>query len=183
MGDGPIGVLVHTGTGNTQIWTDWFPVAPTMAYEFRLKWAKPDALNRFYFGLNVANETLTGQAVDHINSANGGISTTSTNFYFISGTYSDGGDAVGYLLPLGADPSSVQNTGRGVTYHARFAATDTRFARLRWLNWDNGDTEVPAWVGNVSVRAVSVEDIVRAKQRSEERRVGKECRSRWSPYH
>ena len=23
----------------------------------------------------------------------------------------------------------------------------------------------------------------RAKQRSEERRVGKECRSRWSPYH
>ena len=23
----------------------------------------------------------------------------------------------------------------------------------------------------------------KAKQRSEERRVGKECRSRWSPYH
>src|SRR2546422_2322143 len=26
-------------------------------------------------------------------------------------------------------------------------------------------------------------DTVRAKTRSEERRVGKECRSRWSPYH
>ena len=27
------------------------------------------------------------------------------------------------------------------------------------------------------------QDIYEAKQRSEERRVGKECRSRWSPYH
>ena len=26
-------------------------------------------------------------------------------------------------------------------------------------------------------------DIKRTKERSEERRVGKECRSRWSPYH
>ena len=25
--------------------------------------------------------------------------------------------------------------------------------------------------------------VVRARWRSEERRVGKECRSRWSPYH
>jgi len=30
---------------------------------------------------------------------------------------------------------------------------------------------------------VSVADISRAAMRSEERRVGKECRSRWSPYH
>ena len=28
-----------------------------------------------------------------------------------------------------------------------------------------------------------VEHIVRPRMRSEERRVGKECRSRWSPYH
>ena len=26
-------------------------------------------------------------------------------------------------------------------------------------------------------------ELVEAQQRSEERRVGKECRSRWSPYH
>src|SRR3712207_9247424 len=37
-------------------------------------------------------------------------------------------------------------------------------------------------------REISVEDLVqetflRAYDRSEERRVGKECRSRWSPYH
>ena len=27
------------------------------------------------------------------------------------------------------------------------------------------------------------DDVVAAEERSEERRVGKECRSRWSPYH
>src|SRR3712207_9115338 len=30
---------------------------------------------------------------------------------------------------------------------------------------------------------VARDDDVRPRQRSEERRVGKECRSRWSPYH
>src|SRR5256885_5146304 len=29
----------------------------------------------------------------------------------------------------------------------------------------------------------TLEDVVRGPARSEERRVGKECRSRWSPYH
>ena len=29
----------------------------------------------------------------------------------------------------------------------------------------------------------SILDFETAKERSEERRVGKECRSRWSPYH
>jgi len=31
--------------------------------------------------------------------------------------------------------------------------------------------------------SVPIEDGLRAAERSEERRVGKECRSRWSPYH
>ena len=30
---------------------------------------------------------------------------------------------------------------------------------------------------------VAVYDALKARRRSEERRVGKECRSRWSPYH
>ena len=32
-------------------------------------------------------------------------------------------------------------------------------------------------------RTITLETGKLAKQRSEERRVGKECRSRWSPYH
>src|SRR2546422_11291284 len=31
--------------------------------------------------------------------------------------------------------------------------------------------------------AIGVIDVAKATMRSEERRVGKECRSRWSPYH
>ena len=31
--------------------------------------------------------------------------------------------------------------------------------------------------------AIAVEELSRVAERSEERRVGKECRSRWSPYH
>src|SRR3989441_10860768 len=41
---------------------------------------------------------------------------------------------------------------------------------------------------NISIKVnavlyMKVRDAVRAVNRSEERRVGKECRSRWSPYH
>ena len=35
---------------------------------------------------------------------------------------------------------------------------------------------------NLAVRGRGIDRIVK-EQRSEERRVGKECRSRWSPYH
>ena len=31
--------------------------------------------------------------------------------------------------------------------------------------------------------AIQVQEVQRVSYRSEERRVGKECRSRWSPYH
>ena len=41
----------------------------------------------------------------------------------------------------------------------------------------NGDT---LKIGNISNRAFVID---RQSSRSEERRVGKECRSRWSPYH
>ena len=34
-----------------------------------------------------------------------------------------------------------------------------------------------------SARYLRENDVAVVKQRSEERRVGKECRSRWSPYH
>src|SRR5256885_972875 len=49
---------------------------------------------------------------------------------------------------------------------------------------EGGDTERPvivAWMAEPGV-AVTL-DAAPAGRRSEERRVGKECRSRWSPYH
>ena len=35
----------------------------------------------------------------------------------------------------------------------------------------------------VKLRIKSVQSTMQITKRSEERRVGKECRSRWSPYH
>ena len=33
------------------------------------------------------------------------------------------------------------------------------------------------------IDTIDYKDVPRLRKRSEERRVGKECRSRWSPYH
>ena len=50
----------------------------------------------------------------------------------------------------------------------------------QWGEWmrANGVQEVVVEVEGVGTRAA-----VSSAERSEERRVGKECRSRWSPYH
>ena len=46
------------------------------------------------------------------------------------------------------------------------------------LRWVMGETS------HKSMRAADMDDVIfSGNNRSEERRVGKECRSRWSPYH
>ena len=50
---------------------------------------------------------------------------------------------------------------------------------LNPLTQSDGVATVEALTGSVNLRGRSM--LVRS--RSEERRVGKECRSRWSPYH
>ena len=58
-----------------------------------------------------------------------------------------------------------------------------------FLTFDSGDAEVVVKViaAHFGLRGrdffVKVRHILIAVLRSEERRVGKECRSRWSPYH
>ena len=39
------------------------------------------------------------------------------------------------------------------------------------------------WVENIAAKRVRPNVLANYRSRSEERRVGKECRSRWSPYH
>src|SRR3712207_8797424 len=43
--------------------------------------------------------------------------------------------------------------------------------------------EILAMVGSADFNNAAIEGQVNITTRSEERRVGKECRSRWSPYH
>src|SRR2546426_764372 len=63
---------------------------------------------------------------------------------------------------------------------------NVRLDLVLWLSnsdaWDLQRRWTPRGEGGENVRSSSVtEEFLRG--RSEERRVGKECRSRWSPYH
>ena len=57
-----------------------------------------------------------------------------------------------------------------------------RHGRTDWneRNKLQGRTDIPL---NAAGRKMAEEAAAVYKNRSEERRVGKECRSRWSPYH
>src|SRR3712207_174461 len=104
-----------------------------------------------------------------------------------------------YIFVTGGVVSSV---GKGITTAALGRILKSRSLRVAvqkldpYLNVDPG-TMSPYQHGEVFVTADGAEtdldlghyerftdqDLSRVSNRSEERRVGKECRSRWSPYH
>ena len=51
---------------------------------------------------------------------------------------------------------------------------------LRFMSFSD-HVQVLIWVASYAVLAFAL--LTKRRDRSEERRVGKECRSRWSPYH
>src|SRR5256885_4084389 len=65
--------------------------------------------------------------------------------------------------------SNVRKTGEDIAIGERVLTAGARLGA-----WDLG---VLSALGIAEIR------VSRAPRRSEERRVGKECRSRWSPYH
>ena len=97
-----------------------------------------------------------------------------------------------FQLQLPTDPQ-ISPDGKKIAYVRRFAdpMTDKRYSNLWIINADGADHR-PLTTGNRSdasprwspdgLRLAYLSD-ADGKQRSEERRVGKECRSRWSPYH
>ena len=74
-------------------------------------------------------------------------------------------------------PSGIQRlnqeAAKAMYYGQRSGIPVTRDQALRWI------TANPAWALGLD----SVVGTLEPGKRSEERRVGKECRSRWSPYH
>src|SRR3712207_7630577 len=64
------------------------------------------------------------------------------------------------------------------SYHSNLRATHAWASR--WWTWPL--VLKPVWY-YVNYRGASVSYLFALANRSEERRVGKECRSRWSPYH
>src|SRR3712207_4655149 len=68
----------------------------------------------------------------------------------------------------------VHRTGIGAAYGRWYERTTTAAAEL--INSNGG-------IAGRQVEIIAEDDGTDPKRRSEERRVGKECRSRWSPYH
>ena len=52
-----------------------------------------------------------------------------------------------------------------------------------YRDYSENDVENIKKIAYLRTLGISIEDIRSIISRSEERRVGKECRSRWSPYH
>ena len=55
--------------------------------------------------------------------------------------------------------------------------------RIKELNRQTVQDKQPKLYEHLIARVKTSESMAEKCQRSEERRVGKECRSRWSPYH
>ena len=59
-----------------------------------------------------------------------------------------------------------------------------RQAMIVELIKENGSVQVDELAKELNVSSMTIRrDLMKLESRSEERRVGKECRSRWSPYH
>ena len=69
-------------------------------------------------------------------------------------------------------------TDTAYTFHTR----DEMLTRAREA-LERARGAIPRWFGRLPRAPVVVESYPAFRERSEERRVGKECRSRWSPYH
>src|SRR5256885_2351974 len=58
----------------------------------------------------------------------------------------------------------------------------TKAARAPWRAWQPGAKAIRPWQAHTGIARCAAFGTAQGV-RSEERRVGKECRSRWSPYH
>ena len=70
--------------------------------------------------------------------------------------------------------------------HARPYSKNSSRQRINILNVDIDSFSVDDFLDNLREGIVftpNVDHLMMLQRRSEERRVGKECRSRWSPYH
>src|SRR2546422_5102160 len=76
-----------------------------------------------------------------------------------------------HVMRLTTPPNSARSTANGAAYATRFTRTTRSTA----------GSDASAWRLRISLTRRRTR--LRATARSEERRVGKECRSRWSPYH
>ena len=88
------------------------------------------------------------------------------------------------LAPLESTLESASQRSESAQTHTSLVANDFKETHARWttalLAIGLPETTTPDQLDQLSAQ---YESMLTLKRRSEERRVGKECRSRWSPYH
>ena len=82
-------------------------------------------------------------------------------------------------LMASLEPLPEKGTG------ARLGAIESTLSNPFWITMEEGYRDAAKEYGAaIDVQATATKtDLAGQRSRSEERRVGKECRSRWSPYH
>src|SRR2546430_16375949 len=86
-----------------------------------------------------------------------------------------------YELVWGVDSLAVKWTESGEVVRFTYRVLDADKAKT--LNDKKAEPFLIDPKAQVKLVVPSLEKVGQLRQRSEERRVGKECRSRWSPYH
>src|ERR1035441_5160700 len=97
-----------------------------------------------------------------------------------------GGDRL--LCPVCEGPLARWGFARERQVRMREETRSIRPRRAYCQGWETTHVLLPAWAvprrrDSAEVIGAALLDNARGLGRSEERRVGKECRSRWSPYH
>ena len=91
---------------------------------------------------------------------------------------SAGSDALARLLHVATDESGFFSEA-----HPKLRPVETLTAGIYVAGAAQFPKDIPEAVAQASAAAAQVVRLFAQPRRSEERRVGKECRSRWSPYH
>src|SRR3712207_9413120 len=89
---------------------------------------------------------------------------------------------VDLAINYGKEPISIKNISKRQSiseyYLEQLFASLRRAGLIKSIRGAQG-----GYILNREPKDITVSDILEPLERSEERRVGKECRSRWSPYH
>ncbi len=153
------GVIRNTSSSNATIYSDWFDVDPSKAYEITIWVRKSAKRGRFYFGVHGSDSKDDVNNVEfiNVNIGNGGIYSETTNSYFQSG----GNNATttwqkltGFLMPSGTPPTSMKNLGTGVTRNM-IMKPNLKRVRIRILNYENDGINTNLFIAMPKVSTIA----------------------------
>ena len=177
----PTGTTLDAGKGTSQLIDRWWEITPSVALsaDLTFRWTTSETSSVNYTG-DPMSYHWNGTDWDNISGTAGLQSITAT------WTSYSGGGGGGGPLPIDLwyfDAAFNENTENVDLTWATVSEKNNAFFTVEKCR-GGMDFEIVATVPGAGTTNQTVYyDAVDEDPRSEERRVGKECRSRWSPYH